>query len=196
MSKFLLFLGALGCSFFSLAQKPSDTTTVAGGQFRTDVVLTDNVDPNIPSRAAFYSALLPGAGQLYNKKYWKIPIVYGLLGGGVWLYNDQNKEYNRYRDAYRRRLAGFTDDEFTNQDTGQQEITNDGLIRSQRTFQRNKELSILLTVGVYVLQIVDANVDGHLRGFTIDDDLSFQPMIEYDMRSQTTLTGFTIGYKF
>ena len=65
-----------------------------------------------PSKATFYSAVLPGLGQAYNKKYWKIPIVYGALATGIYFYNQNDKNYNRYRNAYKRRLAGFTDDEF------------------------------------------------------------------------------------
>ena len=64
-----------------------------------------------PSKATFYSAVLPGLGQAYNKKYWKIPIVYGALATGIYFYNQNDKDYNRYRNAYKRRLAGFTDDE-------------------------------------------------------------------------------------
>mgnify|MGYP001417547654 FL=1 len=65
-----------------------------------------------PSKATFYSAVLPGLGQAYNKKYWKIPIVYGALGAGIYFYKKNDTDYNRYRSAYKRRLAGFTDDEF------------------------------------------------------------------------------------
>ena len=69
-------------------------------------------DPLRPAKSAFYSAVLPGLGQAYNKKYWKIPIVYGALGAGIYFYKKNDTDYNRYRSAYKRRLAGFTDDEF------------------------------------------------------------------------------------
>ena len=58
-----------------------------------------------PAKAAFYSAVLPGLGQVYNKKYWKVPIVYGALAGGVYYFNKNNDLYHKYRDAYKRRLA-------------------------------------------------------------------------------------------
>ncbi|MEM9680813.1 MAG: DUF5683 domain-containing protein, partial [Bacteroidota bacterium] len=77
-----------------------------------ETITREPIDPLSPSRAAFYSAVLPGLGQAYNKKYWKIPIVYAALGTGVYFYIQNNNEFNRYRDAYKRRLAGFTDDEF------------------------------------------------------------------------------------
>ena len=56
-----------------------------------------------PAKAAFYSAVLPGLGQVYNKKYWKVPIVYGALAGGVYYFNKNNDLYHKYRDAYKRR---------------------------------------------------------------------------------------------
>lgn len=132
-----------------------------------------------PSKATFYSAVFPGLGQVYNKKYWKVPIVYGALGAGIYFYNQNNKDYNRYRNAYKRRLAGFTDDEFYG--NGQYPaISNDGLIRAQNTLKRNKELSILVTVGLYILNIIDANVDAHLLQYNLDDNLTLEPKINYN----------------
>ena len=132
-----------------------------------------------PSKATFYSAVLPGLGQAYNKKYWKIPIVYGALATGIYFYDLNNKEYNRYRNAYKRRLAGFTDDEFYG--NGQfPAISNDGLIRAQNTLKRNKELSILVTVGLYILNIIDANVDAHLLQYNLDENLTLEPKINYN----------------
>ena len=132
-----------------------------------------------PSKATFYSAVLPGLGQAYNKKYWKIPIVYGALATGIYFYDLNNNEYNRYRNAYKRRLAGFTDDEFYG--NGQYPaISNDGLIRAQNTLKRNKELSILVTVGLYILNIIDANVDAHLLQYNLDENLTLEPKINYN----------------
>ena len=132
-----------------------------------------------PSKATFYSAVLPGLGQAYNKKYWKIPIVYGALATGIYFYDLNNSEYNRYRNAYKRRLAGFTDDEFYGE--GQYPaISNDGLIRAQNTLKRNKELSILVTVGLYILNIIDANVDAHLLQYNLDENLTLEPKINFN----------------
>ena len=132
-----------------------------------------------PSKATFYSAVLPGLGQAYNKKYWKIPIVYGALATGLYFYNQNDNDYKRYRNAYKRRLAGFTDDEFYG-NGAYPAISNDGLIRAQSTLKRNKELSILVTVGLYILNIVDANVDAHLLQYNLDDNLSLRPNIEFN----------------
>ncbi len=155
-----------------------------------DTVSTSSFDPLTPSKAAFYSAILPGLGQAYNRKYWKIPLVYAGLGTGVYFYLDNNKKYNRYRDAYKRRLAGFTDDEFFGN------ISDDGLIRAQRTFRRNKDISLLVTIGIYALNIIDANVDAHLLQYNVDDNLSLKPHFKFNEFDATTNLGLTLDFKF
>ena len=157
-------------------------------------------NPLSPAKAAFYSALLPGLGQAYNKKYWKIPIVYGALGTGIYFYVTNNKEYNRYRDAYKSRLAGFTNDEFYLDSQGNQlttpRVTTDGLLRAQKLFRRNKELSLLITIGMYALNIIDANVDAHLLQYNVDENLSLSPhykLNEFDAKSNV---GLTLNFRF
>ena len=136
-------------------------------------------DPLAPSRAAFYSAVLPGLGQVYNKRYWKIPIIYAGIATGVYFYIRNDNDYDRFRDAYKRRLAGFTDDEFYGSGTTPV-ISNDRLIDAQRSAQRNKDISILVAVGFYLINIVDANVDAHLRQYNISEDLSISPDLLID----------------
>ena len=145
-----------------------------------------------PSKATFYSAVLPGLGQAYNKKYWKIPIVYGALATGIYFYDLNNKEYNRYRNAYKRRLGGFSDDEFFGNGPNPL-ISNDGLIRAQNTYKRNKELSILITIGIYVLNIIDANVDAHLRQYNLNENLSIKPLIEFDEIRSNSSFGLSLN---
>ncbi len=152
-------------------------------------------DPLAPARAAFFSAVLPGLGQAYNGKYWKIPIAYGGLGVGVYFYLKNDEQYDRYRSIYKRRLAGFTDDEFTTP-TGTQRVTNDGLIRAQRFYQRNKEISILVIVGVYALNIIDANVDAHLQQFNVSEDLSLRPSMNFNEYTGKTGYGLSLNYNF
>ncbi|WP_090839870.1 DUF5683 domain-containing protein [Olleya namhaensis] len=147
-------------------------------------------DPLAPSRAAFYSAILPGLGQAYNGKYWKIPIVYAFIGGGIYVYLDNNKQYNRVRDAYKRRLAGFTDDEF------QDRLTDDALREAQKNYRRNKELSLLVTVGLYALNIIDANVDAHLLQYNINDDLSLRPHYQIEEFDNKGRVGLSLNFQF
>jgi len=153
------------------------------------------IDPLSPARAAFYSAILPGLGQAYNKKYWKIPIVYAALGAGIYFYLDNDNEYKRYRDAYKSRLAGFTNDEFYGSGSAPN-ISNDGLIRAQRTLRRNKELSLLITIGIYALNIIDANVDAHLLQYNVDDNLALKPHFNFNEFDATTNLGLTLNFKF
>ena len=147
-----------------------------------------------PAKAAFYSAALPGLGQIYNKKYWKVPIVYGALAGGIYYFNKNNDLYHKYRDAYKRRLAGFTDDEFYGNGTVPA-ISNDGLIRAQKSLKRNKELSILVTIGIYALNIIDANVDAHLLQYNLDENLTLSPKLNYNEINSTSNVSLSLKLK-
>jgi hypothetical protein len=146
-------------------------------------------DALAPSKAAFYSAVLPGLGQAYNGSYWKIPIAYAGIGTGVYFYLSNDKQYDKYRTAYKNRISGKPD-EFADR------ITTDGLIRAQEFYQKNKEISIMVTVGVYILNIIDANVEAHLRQFNVDEDLSVRPDLDFDALSGKTNYGLTLNYKF
>jgi hypothetical protein len=152
-------------------------------------LVKEPIDPLSPSKAAFYSAILPGLGQAYNKKYWKIPIAVGGIAAGIYFYQHNNKQYNRYRDAYKRRLAGFDDDEFPR-------VTLDGLQRAQKTLKQNKELSLLITFGIYALNVIDANVDAHLLQFNVDENLALSPHFQYNEKENATDLGLTLNFKF
>ncbi len=147
------------------------------------------IDPLRPSKAAFYSAVLPGLGQAYNKKYWKIPLVYAAIGTSVYFYINNTKKYHSYRDAYKRRLEGFNDDQY-------QYLDNSRLIQAQRFYQRNRDLSLLAAVGFYILNIVEANVDAHLTQFNVSDKLSLKPDIYTNELNYKPNVGLTFNYKF
>ena len=187
---FYIFIFLFANSLF--AQK-SDTLTVVeenGLIIKETVIEKEPYNPLAPAKAAFYSAVLPGLGQAYNKKYWKIPIIYAGIGAGIYFYSTNNKDYNRFRDAYKRRLAGFTDDEFWGEgDTPI--ISSDRLVDAQKSSQKDKDLSIVVAVAFYLLNIIDANVDAHLRQFNVSDDLSLKPNFEinpFDSKANYTLT--------
>lgn len=155
----------------------------------TDTVKAPSINPLAPSKAAFYSAILPGLGQAYNKKYWKIPIVYGAIGTSMYFYFDNNKKYHQYRDAYKRRLAGYNDDAY-------QYLDNQRLIEAQRFYQRNRDLSLLVTAAFYVLNIVDANVDAHLMQFNVSDKLTLSPDVYQNQIDYKPNLGLTLQMKF
>ena len=154
-----------------------------------DTLKSNNIDPLTPAKAAFYSAILPGLGQAYNKKYWKIPLVYGAIGTSLYFYIDNNKKYHQYRDAYKRRLEGYSDDNYTYLD-------NTRLIAGQKFYQRNRDLSALVTLAFYALNIIDANVDAALLQFNVDENLSVRPIIYPNDVTFKTNVGLTLNYNF
>ncbi|HET7360978.1 MAG TPA: DUF5683 domain-containing protein [Salinimicrobium sp.] len=190
---FLLFL------FFAVAQgfaQQDSLEIIKKGKVKVPEELGYKpYDPLAPARAAFYSAILPGLGQAYNGKYWKIPIIYGALGVGVYFYINNDRQYDRYRDAYKSRLAGQMDDEFIDED-GEPILTREGLIDAQKFYQRNKEISILVIAGIYALNIIDANVDAHLAQFNVSEDLSLKPTLNMDRYTGKTEYRLSLNYKF
>lgn len=201
---FLVLFIALGFLQFTWSQTETDSLISTKNEkviLIRDTIVSRQIDPLAPSKAAFYSAILPGLGQAYNKKYWKIPIVYAAIGTGVYLYINNTDQLNRYRDAYKSRLAGFNTDEFWGTDANgiplaSPRIENDGLIRAQQTFRRNQELSLLVTIGLYALNIIDANVDAHLMQFNVDENLAVKPHYKYNQMDNTTDLGLTVNFKF
>lgn len=188
------------------AVEAMDTVKLSGkerrkARFFKKVIQRKEVDALAPSKAAFYSAILPGLGQIYNKRYWKLPIVYGALGTGIYFYVDNNNNYNRYRTAYKSRLAGFANDEFYDLDNsgivpGSPDVSDKALRDAQNYYQGQRDLALLLTVAMYVLNIVDANVDAHLKQFNISDDLSLNPVIYQNPINYNNSVGFSLTYKF
>lgn len=136
---------------------------------------TSNDKIHKPSKAALYSTLLPGLGQAYNKKYWKIPIIYGVIGTIGYFVYDNHKEYILFRDALRARYDSDpnTLDNFTNID--------DQVLKAQREYyRRNRDFFIIIGVISYCLNILDAYVDAHLKGFSVSDKLTFKPIPLYN----------------
>ncbi len=177
-----------------------DTTTVKEKNMLAQTELPQGVyNPLSPSKAAFYSAILPGMGQIYNKKYWKAPIVWGALAGTTYLYIDNNSIYKRYRTAFKLRKAGLQD-EFTLIDAAGNTtvlISEAGLENAQKQLRENRDLALLSSVLVYVLQIVEASVNAHLLQFNTDDSLTFRPALMPDnMNLANTVVGFHLKYKF
>ena len=184
------------CCFFTVlisfsisAQK--DSTQVDDLKIKGNIKMNSNYfNPLSPSKAAFYSAIFPGAGQIYNKKYWKAPIVWGAMGTSIYLYLDNNNEYDRYRTAFKMREAGLQD-EFADV------VSRNGLISAQKTLKSNRDLALLTTVVFYVLQIVEASVNAHLLQFNTDDNLTFKPtFIPNPIQFEAPKIGLTLKYSF
>ncbi|UWX56017.1 DUF5683 domain-containing protein [Maribacter litopenaei] len=184
-------------------EKVTDTVT---NSLSTDVMVMDdsltvkkrrNINPLAPSKAAFYSAVLPGPGQIYNKRYWKVPLVWGAIGGSVYAYTWNNDNYKRFRTAFKRRQAGFTDDEFNGE--GNFPFLDDGdLENQQERFQRDRDLWLVLSIVAYSLNIIDANVDAHLKQFNIDNNLAldFEPYLDLNAVTNNPTYGMALTIKF
>lgn len=179
----LCFFAIGNLSVFS--QKKTEVSLIA-----KDTLKSVDIDPLTPAKAAFYSAILPGLGQAYNKKYWKIPLVYGAIGTSLYFYIDSKTKYNQFRNEYKRRLEGF----------GRSEdyirLDDNRLITAQQFYQRNKDFSALFVVGFYVLNIIDANVDAALIQFNVNENLSLRPDIYRDGVTYRANVGLTINYNF
>ena len=119
-----------------------------------------------PKKATILSAVLPGAGQIYNKKYWKAPIVWGGLALSGYYLSDNLSQLNRYRDAY---VAETDGDSGTINDTGFGQTQLLDLIDTYKTW---RDWSYIAIGAVYILNIIDASVDAHLFYFDVSDDIS------------------------
>jgi hypothetical protein len=155
---------------------------------------SQTIDPLSPATAAFYSAVLPGLGQAYNKKYWKIPIVYAAIGTGVYFVVDNQQEYERYQTAYKQRISGRPD-EFDGSGTNPN-ISEAGLIRAQEVLKKNRDLALFITIGLYALNIIEANVDAHLDDKAFNRNLSWRPSLYVNPVNNKTVAGLNLKFDF
>jgi hypothetical protein len=178
-------------SFYCYSQK--DTTNVV---LEEKKLSSNNIyNPLSPSKAAFYSAVFPGGGQAYNKKYWKVPLAWAAVGIPTYFYLNNNSEYKRYREAYKLRKTGLVD-EFTLED-GTELISLTGLERAQKTLRGNRDLSLLVVIIGYVLQIVEASVNAHLLQFDASDNITVNPTImSIPIKIEAPSVGFSFKYSF
>lgn len=153
-----------------------------------DPTIDVGIDPLRPSRAAFYSAILPGLGQAYNKKYWKIPIIYAALGVSTYAIWYNNDKYNTARDAYKLEQSGKTH-EF-------EDLSNETLERLQTGYKEDRDLAVIITIGIYALQIVEASVDAHLQQIKALDKVSFKPTFAIDPITNKSVAGVSFTFDF
>lgn len=144
-----------------------------------------------PSKAAFYSAVLPGLGQIHTRRYWTLPFIYGGLATAGYFYTDQSKAYRSYRTAYKQRIRGDFSDRFTNKIA-----LNSQIIEGMEFHKKNRDLAFLWLVGGYLLNILDANVGAHLLQFNVDEDLSFKPYFNQENIFSDPSVGVALQLKF
>lgn len=160
----------------------------------TAVAKKDSVKPkpeHSPRKATIRSAMVPGWGQAYNKKYWKIPIVYGALGtaAGFFIYN--RKEYIDARDAYRNMMDG--DNTNNNLIKPKFQPVDPEAVRQYRIAVRQYvDYSVLAFIILWGLNVVDATVDGHLKAFEVNDNLSLHINPSYSPQTKQANLGLVI----
>ncbi len=159
---------------------------------KTDIQSDITFKKKNPTRAALLSAILPGAGQAYNEKYWKIPIVYFVMGGLVYWADYNNKQYKRYLNAY----VALTDDDKNTIDEFNGAVSSDNLLHYKNSFRRNRDISYIFIGVAYLLNIVDASVDAHFSDYDVGEDLSLRvkPVIMNFKHGQAT-AGISLSFR-
>jgi hypothetical protein len=195
MKKIVLACLIIGSSFTAAGQdslrSELDSDTVF---LKSDTAtLTSYASRYDPRKAILFAAILPGLGQIYNKKYWKLPLVYGgLIGFGYGVHF--------YQRGYTELKSGL----FELLETGAPtvsvlgyDLTEDQLRRFTDRYRRERDFFIILSAGMYLLQMVDAHVDAHLKEFDLNPNLQvkIQPTINNDMLTGRT-TGISLILKF
>ena len=178
--KHLILTLSLLFSVSAWAQVETDSIAIADEPVSPEIVAVDGssietpdyLNMKNPIRASLYSAILPGMGQIYNEKWWKAPLVWGVLGTGVGFVIYYNNEYKEFRGYYLDKLYGYQLENPTLNNMSVEQLAN---IQDDR--KRSRDYAIALTALGYVLNILDATVDAHLFGIKKDPDLSFQPII-------------------
>ena len=178
--------------------------------------LSDSPTPPIfkpnPNKAVLYSAIFPGLGQIYNRKYWKLPLVYGGFMGFSYAIMWNNKNLQDYGNAYRDLtydLVNHQDDPdswhqswkdfvYGDPETRFNENFRTQLKRGRDFYRRNRDLSIILTVGFYLICMADAYVDAQLFDFDISPDLSLriEPAVSPGTGNNARLYGLNCSIKF
>lgn len=143
-----------------------------------------------PRKAAIRSAILPGLGQIYNKKYWKLPIVYGALGtcGGIFVYNLKNYKDTRfaYRVKYNMQYNGTDSALYSSIRNNLKPLGLEELKYYRNSFRRDIDYSVLFFILLWGLNVVDATVDAHLKSFDVSPDLSIRLKPGYSETARTS----------
>lgn len=183
----LLLVLAVGQPAFSQGEAEVKTDTKAPKEKK------DKPDysslPKNPKKATILSAVLPGAGQVYNGKAWKVPILYAGFMTDIYFIGYNNKRYQTFREA----LFAFDDGDQTQFPS----LNRDALVRNVDYWRQNRDLTILLLGAIYALNLIDANVDAHLSGFDISDDISMkiEPNVGTFAASSSSM-GLTLKFQF
>ncbi len=145
-----------------------------------------------PAKAAFFSAILPGAGQVYNRSFWKLPIIYGTGAVLGYILIDNNNKYQDFRQALIIRNSGGQDKYVNDPTFGKQRPNGTSNLRLQRDgYRRNRDLTILLSAAAWGLNVAEAYVHAHMKDFDVGENLSLR--LQPALQSIPTTAGISPG---
>lgn len=156
-------------------------------------------------RATTLATICPGAGQIYNKSYWKVPFVIGGFATMIYVVDWNTRGYKRFKTAYNQIIAYEADpDSYPNgsPDEFNGRYSSSYMKSIRDSYRRNRDLSIIALAGIYIFQIVDAHVDAHFKDYDVSDNLamSIDPMVNYayspTLQSDRAIYGFNVGFTF
>jgi hypothetical protein len=152
-------------------------------------------------KATTLSTIFPGAGQVFNKSYWRVPIVLGGLASTIYTIDWNNRGYQRFKTAYALRVDYDKNPEKYPQGAADEfrgAYSATFLKNLKDSYRRNRDLCIILTAGVYLLNILDAHVDAHLQDYDISDDLTMnlEPYFDYTTVGTQPVYGVNMSFKF
>jgi len=157
----LLFFGFLGFQLSAQDTLQTNRGIIEGQEIEVDDRSQKFYDPKIASRR---SAIIPGWGQIYNDSWWKVPILYAGLGVCIYYIDFNHEQFKDFQSQIEDELALPPDQ----QDPNRLRF----LQRNADTWRKNRDLVFLTTLGVYALQILEASIDAHLKGFNVDEELA------------------------
>ncbi len=200
-----MFLRILCCTLFVISFSfntvaqivTSDSTVISDTTTRVSPskeLLIDSLSlPHSPRKATLYSALLPGLGQAYNKKYWKIPVVYGAFAVTGYFIHYNNVRYRKYNNE----LIARSNNDTASLNSSLSNLDDSAIKSASDDYRRFRDLDIMIAALIYVLNIVDAHVDAHLFYFNVDDNLSMRitPQLQL-LQNQAVVPNLSLKFNF
>ncbi len=177
MERNLYYTGAAFCYMASVA----------------DALLVYTKGRQSPTTATVFSTFVPGLGQIYNQKYWKVPIIYGGFASLYFVFDFNNRNYTRLRTAYNYR----TDNDESTVDTDLVNLSDEAIAYYMDSYRRTRDLTVIGMFVLYAANIIDANVDANLYDWDISDNLAlrFEPTLNGDVLARGYSSVPTVGFK-
>jgi hypothetical protein len=205
-----------------LVQSPSDTIHAYPDTVKKDVIVvagdTQRVNTNnqqgrvavndslskikkhkfepIPKKSGLFSAIIPGTGQIYNRQYWKVPLVYGAAAASIYFFSYNYDKYTTYKKAYFGRLTNGGNSTADETEEIKRYATGD-LKTLQDEYRKYLDMTVILSAVGYAAQVIDAIASAHLKNFDMSRDISFQfkPSVQPSYAGLGVGVGVTMNFK-